>query len=376
MPLLFFLQSGYICKPMRTLLLTLLFSIQCFSLPCEFSLVTPDTKGVNLGVFEKTLEAFRNSNFEELMVFTLRDKAGNGKGDKLEKEELVAYSQALLEKIDNSDHIPTKSYLYRKKADRFVKVVLEALENKKFYPEMLAYELADLLYEAQYQSITHRIKTWFTRFSTEEDFKNRNFTINLWTNSIGDVLKAYGVEEKEMKWYRKIWAHFIRGGLSVSLNQVSLASTGVFLDGFTYKNLDLKKFYETEDLFELSLQDLRDIYFIKVSAFEKRNPWSPKSLRVERIMENFTKLIHRTAVVLVSLTILYHVAPYELVTKDRIQVEEEIIQIYKSIEGKDFDGNFELKKRDEISEKSFYSLIFDLRQKQRELEQVEKKSIF
>lgn len=361
---------------MRVLLISLLFCIQCFSLPCEFSLVTKETKGINLPVFENSLENFRSSSFEELMIFTLRDKAGNAKADKLQKEELVAYSQALLEKVDNSEKIPTNSYLYRKKADRFVKVVVDALEEKQFYPEILAYELSELLYEAQYQSIFHRIKSWFTRFSSDKDFKNRNFTINLWTNSIRDVLRVYGVQEKELKWYRKMWTHLIRASLSISLNQISLSTTGVFVDGFTYKNLDLKKFYETEDLFSLSVKDLRDIYFIKVAALEKKHPWSLKSLRMERIGESFTKLIHRTAVVLISLTVLYHVAPYELVTKDRVQVEEEIIQIYKAIYGKEFDEALELQKMDELTEKNFYSLIHHLRQKQKELEQVEKKSIF
>ena len=361
---------------MRVLLISLLFCIQCFSLPCEFSLVTKETKGINLPVFENSLENFRSSSFEELMIFTLRDKAGNAKADKLQKEELVAYSQALLEKVDNSEKIPTNSYLYRKKADRFVKVVVDALEEKQFYPEILAYELSELLYEAQYQSIFHRIKSWFTRFSSDKDFKNRNFTINLWTNSIRDVLRVYGVQEKELKWYRKMWTHLIRASLSISLNQISLSTTGVFVDGFTYKNLDLKKFYETEDLFSLSVKDLRDIYFIKVAALEKKHPWSLKSLRMERIGESFTKIIHRTAVVLISLTVLYHVAPYELVTKDRVQVEEEIIQIYKAIYGKEFDEALELQKMDELTEKNFYSLIHHLRQKQKELEQVEKKSIF
>tara|TARA_Y100000768_G_scaffold76551_1_gene54148 strand:+ start:1654 stop:2673 length:1020 start_codon:yes stop_codon:yes gene_type:complete len=339
-------------------------------------LVTKETKGINLPVFENSLENFRSSSFEELMIFTLRDKAGNAKADKLQKEELVAYSQALLEKVDNSEKIPTNSYLYRKKADRFVKVVVDALEEKQFYPEILAYELSELLYEAQYQSIFHRIKSWFTRFSSDKDFKNRNFTINLWTNSIRDVLRVYGVQEKELKWYRKMWTHLIRASLSISLNQISLSTTGVFVDGFTYKNLDLKKFYETEDLFSLSVKDLRDIYFIKVAALEKKHPWSLKSLRMERIGESFTKIIHRTAVVLISLTVLYHVAPYELVTKDRVQVEEEIIQIYKAIYGKEFDEALELQKMDELTEKNFYSLIHHLRQKQKELEQVEKKSIF
>ena len=97
---------------------------------------------------------------------------------------------------------------------------------------------------------------------------------------------------------------------------------------------------------------------------------------MERIGESFTKIIHRTAVVLISLTVLYHVAPYELVTKDRVQVEEEIIQIYKAIYGKEFDEALELQKLDELTEKNFYSLIHHLRQKQKELEQVEKKSIF
>ena len=81
---------------MRVLLISLLFCIQCFSLPCEFSLVTKETKGINLPVFENSLENFRSSSFEELMIFTLRDKAGNAKADKLQKEELVAYSNEFL----------------------------------------------------------------------------------------------------------------------------------------------------------------------------------------------------------------------------------------------------------------------------------------